>query len=75
VLGPIALALLGFGRLKLVRDIIVYDWRVPTNTVVILMTGMQIGALPLTPSHKGRDNRPSPSMGEGEGGCPSSPKA
>lgn len=47
VLGPIALALLGFGGLKLVRDIIVYDWRVPTNTVIILMTGMQIGALAL----------------------------
>lgn len=47
VLGPIALAVLGFGGLKLVRDIIVYDWRVPTNTVMILMTGMQIGALAL----------------------------
>jgi len=47
VLLPISLLLLSVGGIKLVRDLIVYNFHVPTSTVMIVLTGIQLGALGL----------------------------
>jgi len=47
VLLPISLVLLSVGGIKLVRDLIVYNFHVPTSTVMIVLTGIQLGALGL----------------------------
>jgi len=47
VLLPISLFLLAVGGVKLVRDIFVYNFHVPTSTVMIVLTGIQLGALGL----------------------------
>ncbi len=47
VLLPISLFLLAVGGVKLVRDLIVYNFHVPTSTVMIVLTGIQLGALGL----------------------------
>jgi len=44
---PISLLLLSVGGVKLVRDVIVYYFHVPTSTVIIVLTGIQLGALGL----------------------------
>jgi len=44
---PLSLGLLTFGGLKLVRDLIVFNWHVATSTVLILLTAVQIGAIGL----------------------------
>ncbi len=42
---PISLFLLSVGGIKLIRDLIVFNLHVPTSTVMIVLTGVQIGAL------------------------------
>jgi glycosyltransferase involved in cell wall biosynthesis len=44
---PLSLGLLTFGGLKLVRDLIVFNWHVATSTVLILLTAVQVGAMGL----------------------------
>ncbi len=44
---PVSLALAAFGSLKLIRDLIVYNLRVPTNTILVLLTAVQLGAMGL----------------------------
>lgn len=44
---PVSLGLAALGGLKLVRDLIVYNLRVPTNTVLVLLTAIQLGAMGL----------------------------
>jgi S-adenosylmethionine:tRNA-ribosyltransferase-isomerase (queuine synthetase) len=35
------------GAIKLVRDLIVFNFHVPTSTVLILLTAVQVGAMGL----------------------------
>ena len=44
---PISLFLLSVGAIKLIRDLIVFNLHVPTSTVMIVLTGVQVGALGL----------------------------
>ncbi len=44
---PISLFLLAFGGIKLIRDLIIYSLRVPTTTILILLTGIQLAAMGL----------------------------
>jgi len=44
---PISLFFLSIGAIKLIRDLIVFNLHVPTSTVMIVLTGVQIGALGL----------------------------
>ena len=44
---PLSLFLFGFGGLKLLRDLMVFNWHVATSTVLILLTATQIGAMGL----------------------------
>jgi len=44
---PLSLFLLGIGGIKLIRDVIVYNFHVPTTTVLIMLTGAQVGAMGL----------------------------
>ena len=45
--GPLSLALLLLGGVKLVRDVFAYQFHIPGSTIVLLLTGVQIGALGL----------------------------
>ena len=45
--GPVSLVLLALGAVKLARDLVVFELRVPGSTIVLLLTGVQIGALGL----------------------------
>ena len=45
--GPLSLALLFLGAVKLVRDIIVFNFHIPGSTIVILLAGVQVAALGL----------------------------
>lgn len=47
VLLPVALLFLAAGSAKAVVDIVRYDWHVTTSSVLIVMTGVQIGAIAL----------------------------
>ncbi len=44
---PISILLFTFGGLKLIRDLIVYSLRVPTNTVLVILTAAQLTAMGL----------------------------
>jgi len=44
---PLSLFLLSFGGLKLIRDIIIYNFHVPTTTVLIMLTAIQVGVMGL----------------------------
>ena len=44
---PLSLFLLAFGGIKLIRDLIIYNLRVPTTTILILLTGIQLAAMGL----------------------------
>jgi len=44
---PLSLLLLGIGGIKLIRDVIIYNFHVPTTTVLIMLTAVQIGAMGL----------------------------
>ncbi len=44
---PLSLLLLTGGAIKLVRDLIVFNLHVPTSTVLIMLTGVQVGAMGL----------------------------
>jgi glycosyltransferase involved in cell wall biosynthesis len=44
---PMSLTLALIGSLKLVRDLIIYNLHVPTSTVLILVTAIQVGAMGL----------------------------
>ncbi len=44
---PLSLLLVAGGTIKLVRDLIIYNLHVPTGTVLILLTGVQLGAMGL----------------------------
>lgn len=44
---PLSLFLFAVGGIKLIRDLIVYRFHVPTGTVLILVTAMQIGVMGL----------------------------
>jgi glycosyltransferase involved in cell wall biosynthesis len=44
---PLSLLLLTGGAIKLVRDLIVFNFHVPTSTVLIMLTAVQIGAMGL----------------------------
>ena len=47
VLMPIALWIIAAGGVKMVTDVVRFGWRVPGSTVLILLIGLQIGALAL----------------------------
>jgi len=42
---PLSLFLLAFGGIKLIRDVIIYNFRIPTTTVLILLTALQLAAM------------------------------
>jgi len=44
---PLSLVLFAFGGIKLVRDLIVFNLHVPTSTVLILLTALQVAAMGL----------------------------
>jgi glycosyltransferase involved in cell wall biosynthesis len=44
---PLSLLLFAVGGIKLIRDVIVYNFHVPTGTVLVLLTGLQLGAMGL----------------------------
>jgi len=44
---PISLLLFAFGGIKIIRDVIIYRFHVPTTTVLILLTAVQLGAMGL----------------------------
>jgi len=44
---PLSLFLFTIGGIKLIRDVIVYHFHVPTTTVLILLTAAQLGAMGL----------------------------
>ncbi len=44
---PLSLILFGLGGLKLIRDLMVFNWHVATSTVLVLLTAMQIAAMGL----------------------------
>jgi glycosyltransferase involved in cell wall biosynthesis len=44
---PLSLLLFTGGAIKLVRDLIVFNFHVPTSTVLILLTAVQVGAMGL----------------------------
>jgi len=44
---PLSLLLLTFGGIKLIRDLIVFHLHVPTSTVLIMLTAVQLGAMGL----------------------------
>jgi polyisoprenyl-phosphate glycosyltransferase len=44
---PVSLGLAAVGGLKLIRDLIIYHLRVPTNTVLVLLAAIQLGAMGL----------------------------
>ncbi len=44
---PLSLLLLTGGAIKLVRDLIVFNFHVPTSTVLIMLTAVQVGAMGL----------------------------
>jgi glycosyltransferase involved in cell wall biosynthesis len=44
---PISLVLFAVGFIKLIRDVIVYNFHVPTTTVLIILTAVQLGAMGL----------------------------
>lgn len=44
---PLSLILLTVGGLKLIRDIIVYNFHVPPGTLLIMLTGVQLAAMGL----------------------------
>jgi len=44
---PLSLFLLSLGGLKLIRDIIIYNFHVPTTTVLIMLTAIQVGVMGL----------------------------
>jgi glycosyltransferase involved in cell wall biosynthesis len=44
---PLSLLLFSGGAIKLVRDLIVFNLHVPTSTVLILLTAVQVGAMGL----------------------------
>ncbi len=39
---PLSLLLFGAGIIKLIRDVIVYDWHVPGSTLMIILTAFQL---------------------------------
>jgi glycosyltransferase involved in cell wall biosynthesis len=47
VLLPISLGLLAVGGLKLLRDVVVFNWHIPGSTLMIILTGIQVGVLAL----------------------------
>jgi len=47
VLMPPALGLLGLGVLKLVYDVVTNPFRIPSSTVLLFITGLQIAVLAL----------------------------
>jgi len=55
---PLSIALLAIGSIKLVRDVIVYHFHVPTTTVLIMLTGLQIGVIGLLADLIVRKNAP-----------------
>ena len=44
---PLSLFLFTIGGIKLIRDVIVYNFHVPTTTVLIMLTAAQLGAMGL----------------------------
>jgi glycosyltransferase involved in cell wall biosynthesis len=44
---PMSLLLFAVGGIKMVRDIIVYAFHIPTTTVIIILTAVQLGAMGL----------------------------
>jgi len=44
---PISLLLFAIGGIKMVRDIFVYAFHIPTTTVIIILTAVQLGAMGL----------------------------
>jgi len=44
---PLSLFLFGVGGVKLIRDVITYNFHVPTTTVLIMLTAAQVGAMGL----------------------------
>jgi hypothetical protein len=44
---PLSLFLFAVGGIKLIRDLIVYRFHVPTGTVLVLVTAVQIGVMGL----------------------------
>jgi hypothetical protein len=44
---PVSLLLFTLGGIKLIRDLIVYSFHVPTNTVLVLLTAAQLAAMGL----------------------------
>jgi glycosyltransferase involved in cell wall biosynthesis len=44
---PLSLFLAAFGGIKLIRDLIVFNLHVPTSTVLIMLTAVQLGAMGL----------------------------
>jgi glycosyltransferase involved in cell wall biosynthesis len=55
---PLTLFLLALGMLKLIRDVIVYNFHVPTTTVLIILTAVQLGAMGLLADLIVRKNTP-----------------
>ena len=47
VLLPVSLGLLALGGLKLIRDVIVFQGHVPGSTLMIILSGIQVGVLAL----------------------------
>ena len=47
ILMPVALLLFGVGAIKAVVDVIRYDFRVTTNAILLVVTGLMIGAVAL----------------------------
>ncbi|HEX2028784.1 MAG TPA: glycosyltransferase family 2 protein [Nitriliruptorales bacterium] len=57
VFAPIALALMGFGGIKFIYDLIVHPFRVATNTVLLILTGLILFSFGLLADLVVRTNR------------------
>ena len=47
MLAPICFLLLAIGAMKLIRDVIVYNFHVPGSTIMLVIIGVQVGVLGL----------------------------